>query len=93
MRGFWYVYVLISRRDGRLYVGSTSDLERRITDHSTGKNISTVSRRPLALVYFEGHLNKSDALRRERYFKTAKGKVTLKQMIRDSYRELPEGFW
>jgi len=87
------VYVLISRRDGRLYVGSTSDLERRITDHSTGKNISTASRRPLALVYFEGHLNKSDALRRERYFKTAKGKVTLKQMIRDSYRELPEGFW
>ena len=87
------MYVLISRRDGRLYVGSTSDLERRITDHSTGKNISTASRRTLALVYFEGHLNKSDALRRERYFKTAKGKVTLKQMIRDSYRELPEGFW
>ena len=92
MRGFWYVYILVSNRDGRLYVGSTSDLDRRMADHSAGKNVSTAPRRPLELVYFEGHRSKIDALRRERYFKTTKGKVTLKQMIRRSLQGPPNEF-
>jgi hypothetical protein len=36
------------------------------------------------LIYFEGHRSKDDAIRREKYFKTAKGKTTLKQMLRGS---------
>lgn len=52
--------------------------------HQRGKNTSTAKRLPLELVYFEGHLSKNDALRRERYFKTNKGKVTLRQMIKET---------
>ncbi len=81
---FFYVYVLQSEFDNKFYIGYTSNLERRINEHQQGKNISTAKRLPLKLIYFEGHLSKTDAERRERYFKTNKGKTTLRQIIRNS---------
>ncbi len=82
----YYVYVLLSLEDNKFYVGFTSDLERRLKEHNSGKNTSTKSRLPLELIYYEAHLSKTDAARRERYFKTSKGKSTLKQMLRESLR-------
>lgn len=83
---FFYVYVLLSLKDNKFYIGSTNDLKRRLREHFAGKNISTSKRLPLKLIYFEGHLAKSDAERREKYFKTTKGKVTLRAIIRDSLK-------
>jgi putative endonuclease len=80
----FYVYVLLSLKDEKFYIGFTGDLRRRLKEHNAGKNISTKSRRPLKLTYYEAHLSKADAERRERYFKTTKGKITLKQMLRSS---------
>ncbi len=82
-----YVYVLLSLKDEKFYIGLTGDLQRRLKEHNTGKNISTKPRLPLKLLYYEAHLSKKDAARRERYFKTTKGKSTLKQMLRDSLME------
>ena len=84
MDHFWYVYVLRSIKDQMFYIGSTNDLQRRVAEHQTGKNISTAKRLPMELWYFEGHRSKEDALRREKYFKTTKGKITLRQMLRTS---------
>jgi len=81
---FWYVYVLRSLTDNMFYVGSTNDLKRRLQQHQRGENVSTAKRLPVELLYFEGHRSKDDAVRRERYFKTEKGKTTLRQMLRDS---------
>ena len=80
----YYVYVLFSLKDKKLYIGFTSNLKRRLKEHSQGKNVSTKTRRPLKLIYYEAHLAKEDAQRRERYFKTAKGKATLRQTLRES---------
>jgi putative endonuclease len=80
----FYVYVLLSLKDHKFYIGYTNDLKRRLSEHCTGKNISTKPRLPLKLIYYGAHLSKSDAMRRERYFKTAKGKSSLRQMLRDS---------
>jgi len=80
----YYVYVLTSLKDSKLYIGFTNDLKRRLKEHNSGKNASTKSRIPLELVYYEAHLSKADAMRRERYFKTTKGKSTLRQMLRES---------
>ena len=84
MDHFWYVYVLRSVKDQKFYIGSTNDLQRRVAEHQVGKNISTAKRLPLELTYFEGHRSKEDAIRREKYFKTTKGKVTLRQILRTS---------
>ena len=84
MDQFWYVYVLRSAKDKMFYIGSTNNLQRRVAEHQSGKNISTATRLPMELWYFEGHRSKEDAVRREKYFKTTKGKITLRQMLRTS---------
>jgi len=49
---------------------------------------ATKFRRPVELIFFEAYMTKSDALRRERYFKTAKGKAALKIMLKDYFCSL-----
>ena len=80
---FHYVYVLRSFKDGLFYIGFSEDVKTREYDHNMGKNISTKNRRPLELIFYEAYLNKADALRRETYFKTTKGKTTLRQMLKE----------
>ena len=80
---FHYVYVLLSEQDDKFYIGRTDDLKRRIAEHRQGKNVSTSKRLPLKLIFYEAYPTESDAKRREEYFKTAKGKTTLKQMLKD----------
>jgi putative endonuclease len=78
------VYVLQSQKDLLLYHGFTTNIERRITEHNSGKTISTSKRKPLNLVYCELFISKKDAIRREKYFKTTQGKRMLKLMLRDT---------
>lgn len=80
---FYYVYVLLSLKDSKFYIGFTNNLKRRFNEHQKGENISTSKRLPVRLIFYEAFLSKEDTRRRERYFKTAKGKNTLKQMLRD----------
>ena len=83
-----YVYVLKSERDGKMYVGYTADLRERLTLHNAGKVKSTQARRPLKLVYYEACLGQRDALRREKYLKTAYGKRYIKNRLRECLDEL-----
>ncbi|MCX5713223.1 MAG: GIY-YIG nuclease family protein [Candidatus Omnitrophica bacterium] len=80
----YYVYILLSQKDENFYIGFTENIKQRLDEHNAGKNVSTKLRRPLSLIYFEWHTSKFDALRRERYFKTTKGKATLKQILKDA---------
>lgn len=66
----WTVYIL-ECADGSLYTGITTDLQRRITEHETGKGARyTAGRGPFRLVYQELHTNRSDATKRETAIKT-----------------------
>jgi len=78
----FYVYVLLSKKDGNFYVGFTSDLKNRLKLHNSGRINSTVSRRPLKLVYYEACLNQQDATKREKYLKSSWGKRYIKRRIR-----------
>ena len=84
----FYVYVLRSEKDNKLYIGFTTDLRERLKDHNYGENTSTKFRRPFKLIFYEAYLNKIDAQRRERYFKTTKGKDTLRQMLKNYFNGL-----
>jgi putative endonuclease len=75
------VYILFSEKDHLLYIGYTSDLDRRVTQHNAGENKSTACRRPFKLIFCEYYLFKEDALKREAYFKTSMGKKALKIML------------
>jgi len=78
------VYVLLSEKDQKLYIGYSTDVEKRLKDHSVGKVPATRPRRPLKLIHCEYYLAKGDAVRRELYLKTTKGKRALKLMLRES---------
>jgi putative endonuclease len=78
----FYVYVLISEKDSHFYTGYTSNLERRMEEHITGKVYSTKNRLPVKLVYYECSLNQEDALHREKYLKSTYGKRYLKNRLK-----------
>lgn len=78
------VYILKSQKDGLLYIGFTTDIRRRLTEHMNGQSDATAPRRPFELIYCEYHASKDDALRREGYFKTSSGKKALRLMLREA---------
>ena len=82
---FFYVYVLQSLHHDLIYVGCSENLKRRLQEHNSGRNISTKPYAPYRLIFYEAYLNGKDAKRREEYFKTTKGKVTLKQMLKEFF--------
>lgn len=84
-----YVYVLQSTKDKNLYTGYALDLEKRLGKHNSGSVNSTKRRRPFKLVYYEASLNKTDALHREIYLKTAWGKRYLRNRLKN-YLESPQ---
>ena len=77
----YYIYILKSLKDNNLYTGFTSDLKKRLKEHQYGNVESTKSRRPLELIYYEAYKEKSNALLREKYLKTTKGKSQLKKQL------------
>jgi len=79
----FYTYVLQSEKNKQIYIGFTSDLKRRLLEHNQGLNFSTKRYIPWKVVYFEACIEKSDALRREKYLKTTQGGRLLKRRIKD----------
>ena len=86
----FYVYVLLSERDGLFYTGYTSDILNRLKEHNSGKVPSTKNRMPLVLIYWEGCLNQQDATRREKYLKSGNGKIYIRNRLR-KYLQNPTG--
>lgn len=59
------VYILRCA-DGSLYTGWTNDLDRRVAMHKAGRGGKyTRAHLPVALVYYEVHPTRKDAMRRE----------------------------
>ncbi|TAL19219.1 GIY-YIG nuclease family protein [Patescibacteria group bacterium] len=65
----YYVYILERLKDARWYIGSTKNVEERLTYHNAGKITSTRPHRPYRLVYLESFENKTQALLREKQIK------------------------
>ena len=73
-REMYIVYVLISESFNKTYIGYTSDLDRRMLEHNeTGKGY-TKRFRPWKILFAEYYPTKKEAIIRERYFKTGKGR-------------------
>lgn len=79
-----HVYVLISTKDKRLYIGTTSDIKKRLMNHNSGYVQATKNRCPFKLIHLESYIELSDAKRREKYLKGGKGHNELKIQIQDA---------
>jgi putative endonuclease len=74
----FYVYVLRSEADLSLYIGYTSDLKKRLTQHKKGAAAATSHGGPWKLIYYEAYVEQADALGRERYLKSGGGRRFLR---------------
>ena len=83
--GFYYVYVLRSEIDRRLYTGCTENLKIRFERHAKGEVESTKERLPLALIYYGACKDNKDARRREQYLKTTYGHRYLKSRLKSYF--------
>jgi putative endonuclease len=77
----YYVYVIRSEVDGRLYKGMTKNLDNRIKEHNFGKTKSTKGYLPWTLVYQEAIDTRIEARIREKFLKSGKGRDYLKKIL------------
>lgn len=87
---FYYVYILLCN-DDTLYVGVTSDIDRRVIEHNAGKypEAYTHSRRPVSLVFYQDFTNPNLAIEFEKKLK--KWSRVKKQALIDGDFEMLEG--
>jgi putative endonuclease len=76
----YFVYVLRNRQ-GRIYIGFTIDLERRLSQHQKGERGWTRDKGPWELAQFETFDNRSDAIRRERNLKRGRTNQELRKRL------------
>lgn len=84
----FFIYVLFSLRDKKLYIGYTTNLESRLAEHYSGKVTSTKLRRPLKLIYYEVFTTKEDAKAREVFLKSGFGRNQLKKALKRTLTSL-----
>jgi putative endonuclease len=91
----FYVYILASRKNGTLYVGSTDNLTRRVWQHKAGDIPGFTSDYAVnKLVWWEIHDTREGAFRRERQIKEWKRawKVRLIEKRNLEWRDLYDEF-
>jgi len=77
----WYVYAILSKVNGFIYVGMCMDLERRLKEHNAGKSKFAKAYVPWKLIYKEFIGERDKARAREKYLKSGAGKEFLKNLV------------
>jgi len=77
------VYVLYSKKFNKIYVGFTSDLEKRFLSHNElGIKGWTRNFRPWKIIHTETFATKVEAMKREKQLKSSKGRETIREIIK-----------
>lgn len=91
-----YVYIMASKRNGTLYLGVTSNLIERVTQHKEGRGSEFVKKYKLSmLVWHEEHAWITDAIQRETSLKRwpRTWKLQLIEKMNPDWRDLYEGLF
>jgi len=76
MKGFTYVYILISKTDAtRRYTGLTEDLDTRLKSHNQGNNPHTFKYRPWKIETAIAFRSREKAAAFEKYLKGHSGRA------------------
>ena len=76
-----FIYALNNEVNSEIYVGITSEIERRLREHNSGKSRYTKAYRPWYLFYSEASEDYTSARKREKYFKTTTGRRELRKKL------------
>lgn len=75
------MYILFSQVLNKYYVGSTTDLDRRLEEKHKGKEKFTKTGIPWLFVYSENFDELKQARRREGYIKKIKSRIYIERLI------------
>jgi putative endonuclease len=76
----FYLYIL-KCSDNTFYTGVTSNLDLRLQQHNSGQTQSIKNKIPFELIYSEEFKTRAEAIKREKYFKTAASRRFLKSKL------------
>ena len=76
-----FVYILRSKIKEITYVGFTNNIERRLIEHNLGKTKFTRIYKPWEMVYKEEFNSEEEAIKREKYFKSAAGRRLIRNLL------------
>ena len=79
----YYLYIAQSKKNGRYYIGSTNEPDRRIIEHNAGKTKSLRYLRPLKIVFSKWYSTSVEARAMEFKLKKSKSRVIIEQIVRD----------
>jgi len=80
-----YVYIIRSKKNGKLYLGCTSDLRKRLKEHNASKSAYIKHNGPWEVRYYEAFYSKEDAFGREQRLKNnMRGLQELKKRTKKS---------
>ena len=86
----WHVYVLYSPLRGKTYTGFSNDIQRRLNEHNSSKSKGfTLRYRPWILIHTESFDIKIEAMTREKFLKTGKGRGEVKLFVKDYLLRYP----
>jgi putative endonuclease len=77
----YFTYIINSKIKERYYIGSCSELNKRLEHHNSGHSKSTKAYIPWKIVYFEEFETKSEAIKREYVLKRIRNREVLLKII------------
>lgn len=77
----YFTYILKSQVAKKTYVGYADNLEERLQEHNAGRNNFSKRYRPWKVIYSEVFDTQGEAIKREKYFKSAAGRRWMKKNL------------
>ncbi len=77
----FFVYVIYSPSSDKIYIGYSSDLERRLFEHNHAIKGYTLKFRPWVILFSEKYPDKKSAMAREKQLKSGHGREYIRKFI------------
>ncbi len=77
----YFTYILKSKNFDKFYIGNTENLVKRVKEHNAGKTKSIKAFIPYELIYYEIFDSRTEAVLKEKYFKSGVGREYLKEKL------------
>ena len=77
----FFVYVLLSEKTGRRYVGMSNHPEKRLLQHNAAYTKSTKAYRPWTIIYSESFETLTEDVNREKHLKSGVGREFLDNIL------------
>ncbi len=77
----YHVYNLLNEVKTRTYTGVTDDVKKRLKEHNAGRVKSSSPHRPYKVIHTESFEALSEAMQKEKFYKSTTGRRRLKEML------------